>query len=274
MAEEIRPSVRRSCPPGVQSPSGACPADGGKSTQRKGLGWRTLGISLALTNLLLWFSAPALCSFVDDQTGRRSNPDNPHIMNGVQELFVYFDRWLARGVFPAVYLFGFAVIPFLRKRNEVAMDAGGGTYAVAVTLLLIGLEAVWLTLIAVVVFLRGPNWNLFWPGEAWDEGKVMPLNSVNLSELFWRRWMGRPLEGMPWALRELPGLVLIGGYLLAGFVLAYFLFRWARRSTSYCRWTLLVLLLQVAALVPFKMACRWLFDLKYWIAIQEHWWNV
>ena len=131
-----------------------------------------------------------------------------------------------------------------------------------------------MSLIAVEVFLRGPNWNLFWPGEPWDEYKVMPLNYIDLSEIFWRRWMGRPLEGMPWPLRELPGLLLLGGYLLAGFVVARGLFRWGRRVTPYWRWVVFVLLFQVAALVPLKMACRWAFNLKYWIAIPEYWWNL
>ena len=142
-----------------------------------------------------------------------------------------------------------------------------------VSLLLIAFETVWLALIAVAVFLRGPNWNLFWPGEKWDEYRVVPLNNVNLSDAFWF-WMGHSVNGAPWAFRELPGLVLMGIYLLAGTALAFGLYRLDLRATSYWRWALLVLLLQVTALVPLKMLCRWLFNIKYWIFIPEYFWNV
>lgn len=82
------------------------------------------------------------------------------------------------------------------------------------------------------------------------------------------------MEGMAWLLRELPGLVLMGSYLLAGLVLAYGLFRVALRVTPYRRWIVLVLLIQLAALVPLKMVGRWVFNIKYWIFIPEHFWNV
>jgi len=226
-----------------------------------------LGISLALFNVLLWFCVPAIRAFVDETTGRWANPDNPRIMNGVQELLVYFDPWLARGVFPIIFTLGLAVIPFLKKPSD------GLAYSLFVSFLLIGFEMVWLGLIAVAVFLRGPDWNIFWPGEIWQH-KIVPLNFVDLSDYFWLRWMGQSLEGKPWALRELPGLVLLGGYLLAGSVIAYGLFRMAHRVTPYWRWAVLVLLVEVAALVPIKMACRWVFDLKYWIFIPEHFINV
>ena len=48
-----------------------------------------LGITFALTNLLLWFSVPAIRAFVDERTGRWADPNNPMILNGVQELFLY-----------------------------------------------------------------------------------------------------------------------------------------------------------------------------------------
>ena len=241
---------------------------------QKRRGVRILGISLALLNLLLWFCVPAIRAFVDETTGWWANANNPQIITGDQELLVYFDPWLARWVFPIIYMGGFAAIPFLKKPSEVRTNSKlDRTHAVVLSLLLIGFEMVWLVLIAIGVFLRGPNWAFFWPGEKWDEHKLMPLNTTNLSDDFWQ-WMGRTMEGMPWALRELPGLVLIGSYLLAGIVLAYGLFRAEHRATPYWRWAVLILLLQVAALVPFKMASRWAFDINYWIFVPEYFWNV
>jgi hypothetical protein len=227
---------------------------------------RILGIALALLNLLLWFCVPAIRAFIDEMTHRWANADNPRIMTGVQELLVYFDPWLARVVFPIIFMFGLAAIPFLKK-------PAGLVYTVVISLLLIALEVIWLLLIAVGILLRGPNWNIFWPGEEWDEYRIVPLNIANLSDHFWY-WMGRTVEGMPWELRELPGLMLIGGYLLSGVVLAYGLFRCDVRATPYWRWVILVLLLQLATLVPFKLVCYWMFNIKYWIFIPEFRWNV
>ena len=241
---------------------------------RKGRAVRTLGISLALLNLLLWFCVPTIRSFVDEITGRWANANNPQILTGVQELLVYFDPWLARGVFPVIYIAGFAAIPFLKKPSHARTGSRSDlAYAVFVSLFLIAFEFVWLLLIAVDVFLRGPNWNIFWPGEVWDEYKIVPLNTINLSSYSWHL-MGRSVGGMAWIMREIPGFVLIGGYLLAGIVLAYGLFRNDLRATAYWRWAVLVLLLQLAALVPLKVVCQCAFNVKYWISLPEYHWHL
>ncbi len=229
-----------------------------------------LGIALALLNLLLWYCVPAIRAFVDERTGRWADPNNPMILNGVQELFVYFDPWLARTVFPVVYTLGLAAIPFLGQASGKQTGARSGQ--IAVTLILVGFEAVWLFLIVVAVFFRGPNWNFFWPWEQWDAHRLVPLNHINLSEYFWLSWMGQPTENMSWLRRELPGLALVGLYFLAGPVLAIGLFR--TTETHYGRLLPLVLLLQLMAMVPIKMLLRWLFNLKYIVFIPEHFINV
>src|SRR5262249_50836876 len=72
----------------------------------------------------------------------------------------------------------------------------------------------WGVLFVLGTFLRGPNWNFFGPFASWDPHKVDPLNNVNVSEIFWGRMLGRPLEGMPILQREAPGLLLTAFYLL------------------------------------------------------------
>jgi hypothetical protein len=235
---------------------------------------RILAISFALLNLLLWYSVPAIRSFVDAQTGRWANPNNPSIMTGVQELLVYFDPWLARSVFPVVFTLGFALIPFLRKPDDTRSVAYWNQgFNVVITLLLIGFEMVWLSLIAVGVFLRGPNWNIFWPGEEWSEHKIVALNNVDLSQYVWAR-RGISTTGMSSVYREFLGLLLLSGYWLAGISLAYGCYRLACRTTPYWRWAILTFLLQLAALVPLKIACRWLFNIKYWISFPDVFWNI
>jgi hypothetical protein len=79
---------------------------------------------------------------------------------------------------------------------------------------------------------------------------------------------------MVWGLREAPGLVLAGCYLFAGILFAYWLFRRGSRATPFWRRLRLMLLLQIAALVPMKVLMHWVFNLKYLIYIPEYWANV
>ncbi len=43
---------------------------------------------------------------------------------------------------------------------------------------LFGFLVLWVTLIVLGTFLRGPNWNFFGPFEAWDPHKNVPLNNA------------------------------------------------------------------------------------------------
>jgi hypothetical protein len=232
-----------------------------------------LGVTLAVVNVILWFLTPALReAVVDARAGGLPTRDWPQIMTGVQELLVYFDPWLARWVFPFVYTLGLAAIPLLRRPAANRPGSGPGlAFPFLVAALLVAFEAVWLFLTAVGVFLRGPNWNLFWPDEPWDPHRVVPLNNVNLSDYFWQ---GKAAPGMPWYVRELPGLVTLAVYFLAGIAHAWLLFRRTGRTTPFWRWVALLMLIQLAALVPMKMLFRWVFALKYWVFVPEYSVNV
>ncbi len=48
-----------------------------------------------------------------------------------------------------------------------------------------GFLPLWIGLIILGTFLRGPNWNFFGIYEPWDVHKLEVLNNVNLSEYFW-----------------------------------------------------------------------------------------
>ena len=81
----------------------------------------------------------------------------------------------------------------------------------------------WVVLILLGTFLRGPNWNFFGPYEYWDLHKLIPLNNVNLSEIFWIQLLGttKPPSIL---LRELPGIVLCLAYFTLVPYLMYRLF--------------------------------------------------
>lgn len=106
----------------------------------KNAGWLTvLAITLALANLVLWYTTPWMRDLFDAMTGRLASPLRPLIMNGIQELLVYFDPWLARRVFPVVYTLGFIAIAFLFQRApDLACSISGSA---VVSSLLLSLEA-------------------------------------------------------------------------------------------------------------------------------------
>ena len=88
-----------------------------------------------------------------------------------------------------------------------------------------GFLELWITLIILGTFFRGPNWNIFGPFEYWDPHKVLALNNVDLSQYFWIGFMGQSLPKappdatlVPWNLctilkREWLGIVLVAGVL-------------------------------------------------------------
>ena len=53
-----------------------------------------------------------------------------------------------------------------------------------------GWLVLWVVLILLGTFLRGPNWNFFGPYEYWDVHKIIPLNNVNLSDIVWVQIFG------------------------------------------------------------------------------------
>ena len=90
-----------------------------------------------------------------------------------------------------------------------------------------GFFELWITLIILGTFLRGPNWNFFGPFEYWTPYKVEVLNNVDLPQMFWVQWLestassgasgcgtASPRLGT-YLMRESPGLLVMGVYLVA-----------------------------------------------------------
>jgi hypothetical protein len=221
---------------------------------RKSRGLIILGLTLALTNLALWFGVIGLRNGYDSLLGRRDDPCRPGVFSGVQELLVYYDPWLARGLFPVVYTLGFVAIGFLFKTAPDATDRPAPSFgAILVAVVLLGFEGVWLFLIAMAIFCRGPNWNFFWPWEAWDAHLVVPINRSNLSEYAWFRLTNHAGGEGPWFVRESPGLLFAVGYLLLGVITAMSVARNKGCFLAYC-WLVFLLTLILALVFP-PVAC-------------------
>jgi len=197
------------------------------------------------------------------------NPSKaPWYFLGLQEMLVYYDPWLAGVVFPTLIIVGLMAIPFIDVNPK-----GSGYYTFKerkweIGIFLFGFLILWVLLIILGTFLRGPNWNFFGPYEYWD------VHKVNLSEYFWVSLLNRGLPGQ-WWLRELPGFLLVGFYLavVPVFLAKTILKRFYVRMGPARFYIACMLFLSMVAL-PLKMYMRWLFNLKYLIAIPEAFFNI
>ena len=245
---------------------------------------------VALTALLLLWAIGLQAPLEEPASSVKTpNPSKaPWYFLGLQEMLVYYDPWMAGVVLPSVVVFGLIAIPYIDFNKE-----GNGYYTIeqrkfAYLVFQFGFLVMWITLIVMGTFLRGPNWNFFGMYETWDAHKVEALNNVDLSEYFWVHWlsMARPRapEGsgaiMQLAyilLRESLGIVLVIAYLAglpAMLVAGSKFFRELFLKMGFLRFMVLANLIQMMALLPIKMVLRWTIDLKYFISIPEYFLNL
>src|SRR5262245_23239483 len=209
-------------------------------------------------------------------SAKAPNPSKaPWYFLGLQEMLVYFDPWMAGVVLPTFIIVGLMALPYIDFNQS-----GNGYFTFrqrpfAVVTFLFGFVVLWVVLIVLGTFLRGPNWNFFGPFAYWDPHKVDPLINVNVSGLFWGNLLGQRLEGMPILQREAPGLILVALYLFAlPPLLATTVMKRYFVKMGFVRFILLVTLMQFMASLPIKMVLRWTLNLKYIVAIPEIFFNI
>jgi len=203
------------------------------------------------------------------------NPSKaPWYFLGLQEMLVYFDPWMAGVVLPGLIIVGLMAIPYIDTNKK---GNGYFTYKERKTeiwLFMFGFIVLWCQLIVIGTFLRGPNWNFFGPYEFWDINKIEPLVNVDLSEIIWIKMMSIGLPGH-WLPREIFGSLVVGAYFLLP--LALIKLKYFKRfydemgATRFYTGATLALTM---ALLPIKMFCRWIFNLKYFVHIQEFFFNI
>jgi hypothetical protein len=241
---------------------------------------------VALTALLLFWAIMLQAPLEEPASAVKTpNPSKaPWYFLGLQEMLVYFDPWMAGVVLPSLVLFGLMAIPYIDFNKQ-----GNGYYTIeqrkfAYIMFQFGFLVLWVTLIVMGTFLRGPNWNFFGPYEIWDPHKVEALNNVDLSEYFWVWTLGssrpRAPEGAAahiqlfYALwRELPGILLtIGYFTMVPPLLVVFskFFQYLFIKMGFIRYMVMTNLLLFMMLLPIKMLGRWTINLKYIIALPEY----
>jgi len=196
------------------------------------------------------------------------NPSKaPWYFLGLQEMLVYFDPWIAGVVLPSLIIVGLMVIPYIDINPK-----GNGYYTwkerkFAVGTYCFGFLILWVSLIVVGVFLRGPGWNFFAPWELWDPHKVVALTNVDLNmflvQNFGLEFLRGPVAAMIF------GLALIGAYYFIGIIY------WKVRSKKSkilqdlgpVRYGITAFLFLTMMALPIKMVLRWAFNIKYLVQI-------
>jgi hypothetical protein len=225
------------------------------------------------------------------------NPSKaPWYFLGLQEMLVYFDPWIAGVVMPGLLVVGLMVFPYVD-----ANPLGNGYYSwrqrkFAVSMFLWGFF-MWIILIIIGTFIRGPGWIWFWPGQTWDHNAVVFDRNRDLHEIV-AGW-GLPfLNAQPW--KAVFGMIVVGTIFLVGGLFFHWLmlrrpFRaaylrsprllreWVTTSDSFeekilSRTSLLQYLtfqffaISVLWLFPVKLLLRLLFTIKY--ILVTPWFNV
>ncbi len=121
-------------------------------------------------------------------------PSNPNLtMNpakapwyflGLQEMLVYFDPWIAGVVMPTLIIVGLMVIPYIDTN-----PLGSGYYTwkqrkFAIGTFMFGFVILWVAMIIIGTFIRGPGWQWFWPGQTWDHNRLIYEVNRDLPDLF------------------------------------------------------------------------------------------
>jgi|TARA_B100001964_G_scaffold92828_1_gene104210 hypothetical protein len=233
-----------------------------------------ISLILLSTFMLIW--SIGLAAPIEEPANPSESPNPakaPWYFLGLQEMLVYFDPWMAGVVLPSLIIVGLMAIPYIDNNPE-----GSGYYSykdrkLSISIFMFGWLVLWVLLIVIGTFLRGPNWNFFGPFEYWDSHKIEALTNVNLSEFIYVKWLS---SGLPDSilLREIWGIISVLGYFLVlPPLLAKFWLKdiYARLGPS--RYAVFIVLMLFALSLPIKMYLRWMFNLKYIISIPEYFFN-
>jgi len=265
-----------------------------------------LCLLITMAIMLLWSLALNAPLEEPANPAQTPNPSKaPWYFLGLQEMLVYFDPWMAGVVLPSLIIVGLMVIPYIDIN-----PLGNGYYtfrerAFAISVFLFGFLVLWVSLIILGTFMRGPGWNLFLPWEIWDPHKVVALNNVDLPlwDVYGTRlpfkWLcnvwvcnpkvgdlpllsaAGPLIGLP----SLNQVELIGGGLITGYYALGVVFWFWKQGTSEtlrrlgpARYAIVAFLFLTMMALPIKVVMRvgppliGLFPIKYiWVT---PWFNI
>jgi hypothetical protein len=193
----------------------------------------------------------------------------PWYFLGLQEMLVYFDPWMAGVVMPTLIIFGLMVIPYIDEN-----PLGSGYYVFrqrkfAILTFCFGFLVLWLTMIFIGTFIRGPGWMWFWPGQTWDHNRLVFEVNRDLPDLF-------GISGV-WGKFFLGGAVVLLFYAIVGWAIHRLCTitafnRKVLQKMSVIQYLTMQFFLITMLSLPAKILLRLLFRIKYvWIT---PWFNI
>jgi len=209
--------------------------------------------AVALTIILLVWALLVNAPLLEvAEPGISENPSKaPWYFVGLQELLVYFDPWIAGVMIPLLIIIALIMIPYLDNN-----PGGIGRYdyserRFAVTHFIIGFS-LWWVLIGVGYFLRGPNWQIYWP---WEPKEVLKYGGGGL-------WSPPPWIG-------LTGLI---AYFTGGIIIPALRWRALYHRFGTMRYIIVMSILLMMYLVPLKILLRLILHIRY--ILVTPWFNI
>ncbi|MFQ5454808.1 MAG: cytochrome B6 [Nitrospirota bacterium] len=205
--------------------------------------------------LSLFFNAPLEEMASPDTT---PNPMKaPWYFLGLQELLVFFDPWIAGMVLPSLIILGLIVIPYLDFN-----PSGAGYYSFserkfAVTVFSFGL-ALWYVMIVVGTWLRGLDWQWYWPWDDWTAHKpAAGAELIDLEVIF------QNLLGMGKDISNILSILIVIGYYVIGMALPFIFLRKFYEKMGFIRYNIMMFFFLTMMGVPLKIFLRLIFNIKY-----------
>src|SRR5437660_2090849 len=203
----------------------------------------------------------------------------PWYFLGLQEMLVYFDPWIAGVVMPTLIIIGLMVIPYVD-----ANPLGNGYYTYrqrrfAIWTFLFGFLFLWVIMIVIGTFIRGPGWMWFWPTQTWDHNRLEFAVNRNLDQIVGidGSWLAHLLPQTLKASSPIIARAIFGIFPLVLYViLAAYLIHLICNLTAFsrkiykCMTLLLIVMVQVLLLLIMMLSVmillRLLFRIKYvWV---------
>lgn len=223
---------------------------------------------LSLIGLTIWSLVIDAPMEEPANAAKTPNPSKaPWYFLGLQEILVYFDPWMAGVVLPSLIIVGLMLIPYIDINKK-----GAGYYTFrerkfAVSVFCFGFLILWVALIIIGVFFRGPGWNFFMPWQEWDAHKVVALTNVDLN-IFLAQHLGLDFlrNTAIWAVL---GLGMIGAY----YSIAAVFYLWRVKKSPVLqelgpiRYGLTAFLFMTMMALPIKMILRWTLNIKYIVTL-------
>ncbi len=191
----------------------------------------------------------------------------PWYFLGLQEMLVYFDPWLAGVVLPCLIIVGLIAIPYCDTNPH-----GNGYYTYrqrkfALWTFLFGFLVLWISLIVIGVFIRGPGWMWFWPGQTWDHHRQVHEINRSLHEVF--GIVGQPAVGIF-------GAAVVGGFAAVFSVVLHKLFvRFKPQEylrMTFIQYALMHFFMICMMALPAKILLRLVFRIQY--VLVTPWFNI